>query len=66
MCFEKYCSCDKVCQFPALSGTPRWSYLENLTIYDKFINKRVRHFIHQTMYLKRAEKKKLLGRHKPF
>ena len=21
-CFEKYCSCDKVCQFSALWGTP--------------------------------------------
>ena len=30
---------------------------------DKFINKRVRLFIHQTMPLRRVEKKKLLGRH---
>ena len=21
-CFEKYCSCDKACQFSALHGTP--------------------------------------------
>ena len=46
--FEKYCSCDKACQFSALQGTPRRSYLENLTIDNKFINKRVRLFIHQT------------------
>ena len=32
-------------------------------IDDKLINKRVRLFIHQTICLKRAEKKKLLGRH---
>ena len=38
-CFEKYCSCDQACQFSALYGTPWWSYLENLTIDDKFINK---------------------------
>ena len=48
-CFEKYCSCDQACQFSALQGTPWQSYLENLTIDDKFINKRVRLFIHQTM-----------------
>ena len=33
-----------------------------LTIDDRFINKRLRLFIYQTMYLKRVEKK-LLGRH---
>ena len=32
-------------------------------IDDKLINKRVRLFIHQTICLKRVEKKKLLGRH---
>ena len=41
-CFGKYCSCEQACQFSALQGTPWWSYLENLTIDDKFINKRVR------------------------
>ena len=40
-CFEKYCSYDQVCQFSVLEGTPWRSYLENLTIDDKFINKRV-------------------------
>ena len=49
-CFKKYCSCDQACQVSALYGTPRRSYLENLTIDDKFINKRVRLFIHQTMF----------------
>ena len=39
--FEKYCSCDKACQCSALWNTPRRSYLENLTIDDKFINKRL-------------------------
>ena len=34
---------------------------EVLTIDDKFINKQVQLFIHQTMYLKRVETKKLLG-----
>ena len=48
-CFEEYCSCDQACQFSALKGTPLWSYLENLTSDDKFINKRVRLIIHQTM-----------------
>ena len=47
-CFRKYCSCDQACQFSALQGTPWRSYLEKLTIDDKFINKRVRLFIHQT------------------
>ena len=37
--------------------------LKNLTIDDKFINKRVRLFIHQTMCLKGIEKKKLWRRH---
>ena len=46
-CFEKYCSCNKACQFSALQGTPWWSYLENTTIDDKFINMRVRLFVHQ-------------------
>ena len=61
-CFEMYCSGDKACQFSALQGTPRRSYLEKPTIDDKFINKRVRPFIHQ-ICLKRVEKKKLLRRH---
>ena len=30
---------------------------------DKFINKQVRFFVHQTMCLKRVEQKKLLGRY---
>ena len=37
-------------------------FLENLTIDDKFMNKRVRLFIHETCVLRRVEKKKLLGR----
>ena len=48
-CFEKYCSHDQECQFSALWGTPRRSYLGNLTIDNKFIQKRVRLFIHQTI-----------------
>ena len=40
-CFEKYCSCNKVCQFSALYGTPWRSYLENLTTDEKSINKPV-------------------------
>ena len=48
-CFENYCSYDQVCQFSASQGTPRRSYIENLTNDGKFINKRVRLFIHQTM-----------------
>ena len=44
-CFEKYCLCDKACQFSALQGTHWWNYLENPTIDDKFINKQVRIFI---------------------
>ena len=36
---EKYCSCDQACQFSALYGTHWRSYLENLIINDKFINK---------------------------
>ena len=48
-CFEKYCSYDQVFQFSVLQGTPRWSYLKNLTIDNKLINKQVRLFINQTM-----------------
>ena len=48
-CFKKSCSHDQVCQFWALKGAPWRSYLENLKIDDKFINKWVRHFIHQMM-----------------
>ena len=36
---------------------------KKLTIDDKFINKRVRLFIHQTMCLKRVQEKKLLVPH---
>ena len=36
--------------------------IENLIIDDKFINKRLRLSIHQTMSLKRVEKEKILGR----
>ena len=38
LCFEKYCSCDKACQFLALQGTPWRRFLENLPIDNKFIN----------------------------
>ena len=48
-CFEKYRSWNQECQFSALWGTPWRSYLENLTIDDKFINKRIGLFIHQTV-----------------
>ena len=34
-----YCSYDQLCQFSVLSGSFWQSYLENLTIDDKFINK---------------------------
>ena len=39
-----------------------YTLTENLTIDDKFKNKRVRLFIHQMTCLKLVEKKKLLGR----
>ena len=52
-CFEKYCSCDQACQFSASQGTPWRSYIENLTIVDKFINKRAR-----LLHIKRCVKKK--------
>ena len=58
-CFGKYCPCDQACQFSALQGTPCRSYLENLTIDDKFINKRVRLFMHQNVW----RRKNLLIRH---
>ena len=48
-CFEKYCSYHQVCQFSALEGTLCLSFLENLTIDDKYTNKQVRLFIHQKM-----------------
>ena len=52
-CFEKYRSCDKTCKFSDTESTTPWQrYLENLTINDKFINKRVRLFIHQTCALR--------------
>ena len=47
--FQKVCLCGQACQFSAVKGTPWWSYLEKLTIDDKFTNKRPRLFIHQTM-----------------
>ena len=61
--FGKYCSCDKACQFSARYGTPWRNYLENQTVDGKFINKRVRLFMHQTPCLNRVEKKIFLGRH---
>ena len=39
---EKYCSCDKECQFSALQGIFWQSNLEKLTISDRYINKRLR------------------------
>ena len=39
----------KHANFQLHRGTPWRSYFENLTIDDKFINKRVRLFIHQTI-----------------
>ena len=59
-CFKKYYTYDQVCQFSALQCTPWPCYLDNLTIDDKFINKRVRLFLHQTMC---REEKKILIRH---
>ena len=50
-CFERCCSCDQTCQFSVSWGTPWRSYFKNLTIDDKFMNKRVRLFIHQKMCL---------------
>ena len=35
--FEKYCSCDKACQFSGLQGTLWQSYLESPTIDEKII-----------------------------
>ena len=55
-CFEKYYSCDNVYQASALQCTPSRSYLENLTIDYKFINKQVRLSLC-------VEKKKILVRH---
>lgn len=59
-CFENHCSCDKTCQFSSLQGTPCRSYLEKLTNGDKYINKRVRFFIHQKYVSKTCQEKKLL------
>ena len=61
--FWKYCSCDKAWQFSALQGTPWRSYLENPTIDNKFINKRIWLFIHQTCVYNVFRRKELLGRH---
>ena len=44
-CFEKHFSCDQACQVLHPDGV----ILENLTFDDKFVDKRVRLFIHQTM-----------------
>ena len=51
-CFEKYCSCDKACQFYALKGIIWQSYLEKLIICNKYINKRIWLSIHQMKCLK--------------
>ena len=40
--------------------TPWKSYLEKLTIDDKYMNKRVCLFIHQTLPLSGVERKKLV------
>ena len=58
-CSEKYCSCDKACQFRALLGTPWRSYLENQTIGDKFINNQVQLFIPGGPKKKKKKKKRL-------
>ena len=58
-CFEKYCSNNQICQFSAFQGKPWRRYLENLTFDDKFINKRVRLFIHQRM----CREEKIIRRH---
>ena len=50
-CVEKYFSCDKTCHFSALWSLPWWSFLENLEIDDKFVNKQAGPFIYQTMCL---------------
>ena len=61
-CPEKYCSCDEACQFSALYGTLWGSYLgKNLIIGDKYINKRVWFFIHQTVLISGVEKENLLN-----
>ena len=46
---KKYCSRDKACQLSALWGIFWWIYLEKLIIGDKYINKRVQLYTHQTM-----------------
>lgn len=38
-CFENYCQCQKACQFSAFWDILWQSYLETLTIDDKYINK---------------------------
>ena len=62
-CFEKYCSRVKDANFQLYRIHPDGVVIENLIIDDKFINKRLRLFIHQRMSLKRSEKEKILGRH---
>ena len=57
--FEKHCSFNQACQFLASQSTPWRSYLENLTIEDKFINNEV-DFLCIKRYVK---KKKLFVRH---
>ena len=57
--FEKHCSFNQACQFLASQSTPWRSYLENLTIEDRFINNEV-----DFLYIKRyVKKKKLFVRH---
>ena len=36
-CVKEYCSCDKTCQFSAFQGIYCRSYLEKLTIGNKFM-----------------------------
>ena len=64
-CVKKYCSCDKACQFQLYRVHLDGVILENLEFDDKFVNKRVRLFIHQTMRFSHQTcwEKKLLGRH---
>ena len=48
-CVEKHGSCDATCQFLALQDIPCQSHLEKPSNDDKYINKRVRIILHQTM-----------------
>ena len=61
--FEKYCSCDKACQFSALQGNTLMELFRKPDNWRQIYKQTSPTFYTSKMCLKCVEKKKLLGRH---